>query len=139
MSNKPKIKNGKEVTVRAEKREFFSGPLPPPDVVRQYNEISPGAADKIFEAFEKQNNHRIEIEKKIVNDSVFRAKTGQFMAFIICIFVLCLSTYLFMNNKSTSAFVLIISNVTILISTFYSVNKKKDKDLEDKNEKLNKY
>ena len=35
----------------------WSGPLPKPDILRQYNEILPGAADRILKMAEEQQKH----------------------------------------------------------------------------------
>ncbi len=41
----------------------YSGPLPPPQILRQFEEIVPGSAERILSAFEKESEHRREIEK----------------------------------------------------------------------------
>ena len=42
----------------------FSGPLPPPNIIKGYEDILPGAADRILSMAENQAKHRQEIEKK---------------------------------------------------------------------------
>lgn len=36
----------------------FSGPLPPPQILGQYDEVLPGAAERILRMAEKQQDHR---------------------------------------------------------------------------------
>ena len=48
-----------QVTIAASR---FSGPIPPPDLLRKYEEINPGFADRIMRQAEAQTAHRIEIE-----------------------------------------------------------------------------
>jgi uncharacterized membrane protein len=43
----------------------FSGPLPPPEVLQNYNQITPGAADRIISMAEKQSQHRQESEMRV--------------------------------------------------------------------------
>jgi uncharacterized membrane protein len=43
--------------------EVFSGPLPPPTLLDQYNKIVPGSAKTIIEMAEGQSKHRQELEK----------------------------------------------------------------------------
>ena len=42
----------------AQVRHEFSGPLPPPDLLAQYDQVMPGLAQKIVSQFESETNHR---------------------------------------------------------------------------------
>lgn len=44
----------------------FSGPLPPPDLLREYNQIVPGLAERIARMAEKEQDHRHYFERKLV-------------------------------------------------------------------------
>lgn len=41
----------------------FSGPLPPPQILGQYDEVLPGAAERILRMAEKQQDHRIGVDQ----------------------------------------------------------------------------
>lgn len=56
--------------------EYFKGPLPPPEYLRQYDEISPGAAKNMIDAGIRQTDHRISIETKVVDAQIGRADKG---------------------------------------------------------------
>lgn len=58
-----------EITTLVE-QSFFTGPLPPPDFFRQYEEIHPGSADRILRLAEKEQS----IREKIVDSSSFIGK-----------------------------------------------------------------
>ena len=45
----------------------FRGPLPPPEILAHYEDVLPGAADRIITMAENQSAHRIEIEKTVIN------------------------------------------------------------------------
>ena len=47
-------------------RHEFTGPLPPPSILAEYNTTVPGAADRIIAMAEQQSLHRRSLEKKIV-------------------------------------------------------------------------
>ncbi len=64
----------------------FSGPLPPPEDFAKYEEYLPGSADRILKMAEKQSDHRIASEKKIIDYKTNAGKTGQILGFIL---VLC--------------------------------------------------
>jgi len=44
----------------------FRGPLPPPQMLRQYEVAMPGAMERIVTMAEKEQNHRHDMDKKIV-------------------------------------------------------------------------
>jgi uncharacterized membrane protein len=69
-------------TVRAQ-FVAYSGPLPHPDILRQFNEIVPGLANRIVTQFEEQGRHRRKLENRVVWHNIFAATTGQVMAFIV--------------------------------------------------------
>jgi len=41
----------------------YQGPITPPELLRQYDEIVPGAADRILEMAEEQSKHRQSCER----------------------------------------------------------------------------
>ncbi len=52
---------------------FFSGPIPSPAMLKRYNDILPNAADRILAMAEQQQNHRIHIEKTVIESDAKRA------------------------------------------------------------------
>lgn len=52
------------VTKLAARASFFSGPLPPPDILEGYERVRPGAADILFTMLKEQQAHRHEMEKQ---------------------------------------------------------------------------
>ena len=48
--------------------QHFSGPLPPPLVLVQYNEAVPDAADRIIKMAESQSSHRQNLETKVLTN-----------------------------------------------------------------------
>ena len=61
-------KTGK-MMLEVQKSEIsFSGPLPHPDIMKGYDDIVPGAAERILKMAENQQNHRFKLEEKIVFD-----------------------------------------------------------------------
>ena len=54
----------------------FSGPLPPPGTLAEYNEVLPGAADRILTMAESQSDHRQGLEKYVVIGDSRRSSWG---------------------------------------------------------------
>lgn len=60
-------------------------PVPPPFMLRDYNEILPGSAERMFKEAEAQAGHRRALESRVVKGSDRRANLGQFLGFGIAV------------------------------------------------------
>ena len=52
----------------------FTGPLPPPVVLEQYNRILPDAADRIVSMAEREQDHRHKMQEKLIDAQIFDVK-----------------------------------------------------------------
>jgi uncharacterized membrane protein len=57
-------------------RSSFVGPMPPPELVAEYEEILPGAAKFFFSALDRQTSHRHLLEAKVVDANISNEKVG---------------------------------------------------------------
>jgi len=55
--------------------EIHQGPLPHPEVLRQYDQLSPGAADRIITMAEGEAAHRREMERQQLESDVAHRRT----------------------------------------------------------------
>jgi len=76
----------------------FQGPLPPPGMLEHYGRIIPDGAERLMALLEKQTDHRVNMETKLVDGRVSVAKTGQWMAFILSLFFGSISVFLGYTN-----------------------------------------
>lgn len=60
----------------------YQGPLPHPQVLREFNEIVPGAAERILTTFEQQVKHRIAIESTVISGDAARSYLGLYFGLI---------------------------------------------------------
>jgi uncharacterized membrane protein len=66
------------------RQEFlFSGPLPPPQLLSQYNEAVPNGAERIVAMAETQSQHRRELESKALHTDSRNSLYGIIAAFIL--------------------------------------------------------
>jgi uncharacterized membrane protein len=65
----------------------FSGPIPPPHILKQYDEAIPGGANRVVEMAEKQSEHRRILEAKVVESDINRSRLGLLAGFIITLVV----------------------------------------------------
>ena len=90
----------------------FSGPLPPPGVLKAYDEIVPGAAERIITMAESQAKHRREMEKQLLQSDITLAKRGQWIAGILSFLIIFLIGFsIFKGDQVTAG---ILSGTTLL-------------------------
>lgn len=66
----------------------FSGPLPPPEMLAQYEDVVPGAAERIIVITEEQHRHRMSVETQwltLIREGIRMEAVGQYSALIIAI------------------------------------------------------
>ena len=90
----------------AQKRVSYSGPLPPPRMLKEYDEVHPGCANTIVECFTKEQDHRIEWENKILEYGNSYRIRGQNFGFVGALVCIGCATYLATTGNSLVAAVL---------------------------------
>lgn len=73
------------------KREMYSGPLPPAEDYDRYEHTLPGAANRILEMAEKQLEHRLNNENKIIDNTIKQTNRGQIFGASVSFFGLVIS------------------------------------------------
>lgn len=71
----------------------FSGPIPPPQILKGYNELVPDAAERILKMAEKQADHRIELEKKVIVEQQRQSARGQKIAAVLAVLLVFAAVY----------------------------------------------
>ena len=64
-------------------RGEFSGPIPPPSVLAEYEKMIPGSADRILTMAERQSDHRQKMEAKMIDAESRDSFCGVVFAFSI--------------------------------------------------------
>lgn len=68
-----------------EESSSFRGPLPPPEMLKGYESVLEGASERIFKMAEKQQEHRIYIERTIVEQQTKQSGNGQIWGGILAV------------------------------------------------------
>jgi Predicted membrane protein len=87
----PGVSSSTSITVQ---KSEFHGPLPPPELLRQYNDIIPDAAERIMLLFEQQAAHRMDLERRTIYGDNKRAGWGIVCGTVVSLTVLGAATYL---------------------------------------------
>jgi uncharacterized membrane protein len=100
-------------------RQEFSGPLPHPSVLAEYEHVYPGSAKMIFDRFEKQSDHRMFLEKTVVQNREKQSNRGQLFAFIIALALIVFAAFAlyleYPKIAATICSVTLIGVVTVFI------------------------
>lgn len=100
----------------------YSGPLPAPEDMNAYEQTLPGAANRIITIFEKQVDHRIKQEGKIVNNENSQVKRGQYLGFILCFFFGGIASYLAITGHEILAGV-IFGTLIVALCVIFVLNR----------------
>jgi len=82
--------------------EVFSGPLPPPHILSQYNQIVPGAAERIITMAESQSQHRQRIEDKVIESDIRNSRLGLHYGLIIGLVAVIGGTVCILNGHGVA-------------------------------------
>ncbi|WP_315523364.1 DUF2335 domain-containing protein [Pseudoramibacter alactolyticus] len=108
------------VLVQAEGMEMlsFSGPLPPPQILKQYSEILPEAPREIFDMAEKETKFRHEYEKKEQKMRSRDSFLGMLFAFILCMVLIGSGVWVIVSKSAFAGTVLSGFGIASVIVTF---------------------
>ena len=95
----PPQKGDKSTVVAAYTR---SAPLPAPEELERFEQILPGATERIFKQFENQAAHRQKLEKRVITTESINSFVGLIFGFIIGMTGLLGGIYLVLNNHESA-------------------------------------
>lgn len=119
----------------SEIRALFSGPIPPPELLGQYDGVLPGLADRIVSMAETEGQHRrsqertalqseINANRKLVEAHIKEKTRGQFMAFAIAIFALAVGSYVAVQGAPFAGAVIGAGGLASIVTAFLRSDKK---------------
>jgi uncharacterized membrane protein len=108
----------KRIVVQTMRAQIFQGPLPPPNVLSEYDKISPGFAERIMKMAEEQGSHRRECEKAALHGDLKNAFRGSWFAFILGVLAIVSGTVLYLFGKDLPGFSTFIAGLGTIILAF---------------------
>ena len=99
-------------------RESFSGPIPPPKILKGYNEVLKDGAERVVAMAERQLSHRIQLEDYAVKEELKQSKIGQIFGFILGLIGLILTTVLALLGHETIAGIFGTTTIIGLVTVF---------------------
>ena len=124
-----------ELRIQAMMRSF-SGPLPPPEALERYNQIVPGAAERIIAMAESQHDHRQELEKHVIHSNVSAQRLGTLLGFIVAMTAIIGGIWLIHEGKDTAGLASVLTALGALVGVFVYSKVEQKKELDKKTEAL---
>ncbi len=129
----PQAKNVKAVTAKAEQ---FSGPLPHPQILSQYNQIVPDAANRIIAMAESQAEHRQQLESQVIGSDIRNSRLGLHYGLIIGLTTVIGATVCIFSGFQIGGSILGSAGLSSLVGVFVYGSRQRRKEREKRVEKL---
>ncbi|MGL4598930.1 MAG: DUF2335 domain-containing protein [Bacteroidia bacterium] len=120
------------VSIRRE--STFIGPIPPPEILRGYNDILPNGAERIVAMAEKQSNHRMSLEDHAIREELKQSRRGQLFGLLLGVTGLGLATVLACLGHETTAGIFGTTTIVGLVAVFVIGKRTQQKDLSQKDD-----
>mgnify|MGYP006287055401 CR=1 FL=1 len=120
------------ITKTRTSHQSFSGPIPPPALLEQYDMVIPGAAERILSMAEKQSEHRVNLERKVVYSNSTDARLGVIFAFVLGMTALASGTYCIAIGREVSGVLVGGTGLVGIIVSFIYGTRSSSKERENK-------
>lgn len=104
--------------VHEEIQAYWSAPLPPPETLREYDQILPGAAERILSMTERVVTGKIDIEEKYANGEIRNADKSLNLAFGLTLLAFAASVVFFVLVNQVAGVAFISFPVLMIIRAF---------------------
>jgi len=98
--------------------QSYTGPIPPPAMLEKYNQVVPGAAERILKLAEDQSSHRQNIETIVIKSDSRNSLFGVFSALIISLGVIYLAYFAIKENYPAAGVIFSALGLSSLVGTF---------------------
>ena len=135
MVQKNLSRQSKTITATA---QTFSGPLPPPALLKEYDIIIPNGAERIIAMVEAQSKHRQELELKVVSSDIKNSRTGLHYGLIIGLTAVVGGVVCTIAGYQAAGSIIGGSGLTGLVSVFVYGSRQRRKEREHRLEQMKK-
>ena len=125
-----------ELRFQAMMRASYSGPLPPPEFLERYNLTLPGLAERIIKMAESQHDHRLEIERKVIEANISAQRLGTYCGFAVAMTAILGGIGLIFIGKEATGLTSILTALVSLVGVFIIGKRQQKKELDEKSEAI---
>lgn len=98
--------------------QSWGGPLPPPEMLRQYEQVVPGFGESLLEMAQRQEAHRQHLERIVVEGGSRRASQGLWVGAALSVILIVFAFILGLRHDQVAASVLGSVDVVGLATVF---------------------
>ena len=105
--------------------QYYSGPIPPPEALQRYDNITPGLAARLVGMAEAEAKHRHEVESQIVESNCAEARAyhteisrGQLFGLVITLMALVVGAYVAVQGREVAGSILGTGGISAIVLTF---------------------
>ena len=92
--------------------------FPAAETISTYEEVLPGAADRILSMLEHQADHRMSMERTLVEGAARTERLGQLMGLVIVLVVFLVGAGLIVNGHEIPGTLLAIADLAVLVAVY---------------------
>lgn len=96
----------------------YSGPVPPPALLKEYNEIVSGGAERILSMAERQSAHRIDLESTVIKGESRRSWFGLWLGFVVSIAIIGAGLWVALSASPPAGAAIITGTIVSLSGVF---------------------
>lgn len=108
----------------------FSGPLPPPSILSNYDQIVPGAAERIITMAEEQAKHRRKLEADVIKSDIVNSKRGILAGLIVVLGALTASVIISLKGQQIAGSIIGVGSLAGLAGVFVYGSQQRRKERE---------
>jgi uncharacterized membrane protein len=112
--------------------QYHSGPLPPTEMLAEYDNLIPNGAERIMAMAEKQSLHRQTLEATVISSQNRQGERGQIFAFILAVLLIVAGVLAVLQGAEKVACVIFGATIVGLCALFIAGKKAQSKDLAKK-------
>ena len=109
---------GRGVRVSAARHELHQGPLPHPDILRLYDSVVPGLAERIVKMAEREQAHRHEMDLRLLRSSNRRYLSGYLSSLAMIAATFGTAVWLLAKGQDISGLVMLVTALATIVSVF---------------------
>ncbi|MEN2982049.1 MAG: DUF2335 domain-containing protein [Thermus sp.] len=115
---------------------FFRGPLPPPAMLQEYDRVVPGLAERIIRQFERQSEHRQEMERRYLTHLLKRDWVVLGIVGLLGVAAIGGSIYLLAIGKSVEGLLTFAGTLSTLLFSYIRGSEQAAQERREKREML---
>lgn len=113
--------NEGEREIYIEQSLTWSGPIPPPEIVRGYNEVIPDGGERLFKQFELEAAHRRSVQSRAQTHNLIVALSGRAAALLFALASLGVAVLALNRNYPWVAVAFGSGTIALVVAAFTGV------------------